>query len=487
MSVRGVPALRSRWRQPPAGSAPPSSGRPARCIVACPDGERRPESLGVERGQQRRRGPGWPSPARSPRLPPAPRPAWPRRPPARADLEVQPHPRRPGQVADVGGQAVGDVDHGGGPGRPGRHPLGPGPGPPVGHADRRAGRRPAAGGAGAGRRPRPRAAGHEQVVAGPGAPAGSAEPVVGVVGTARWPSPRPPAGSSTTGRRRPPRQPPRPRPRPPRRQALDRARPGRPRTPGRGTGRTPWPRGRDTAAIRAFQPRSSGVPRAGRRGRPPTTRSVASTSGPAGRVTTAASSPIPRSPGPERPAAASNRARRASMSVEFVVSGRHPALRAPGSVDGRIWVCAPDLPTIVPGPIPVQLTGRAEDIMRTRCHVDGGPEGRRTTEEEEPAHAPHREQEADRLGRRGGRPHQARPRSSGATARPRSTTGSASCWWTTAPSPSCPRPSGPTATGPTRTPATWPGSRTAPSSARPTRPTPGRPTTGGTRPRCGAS
>jgi hypothetical protein len=76
--------------------------------------------------------------------------------------------------------------------------------------------------------------------------------------------------------------------------------------------------------------------------------------------------------------------------------------------------------------------------------------------------------EVHRLGRRGRRAHHARP-SSGATARPRSTTACASCWWTTGPSPSCPTPSGPTATGPTPTRATWPGSRTAPTSARPSR------------------
>ena len=58
------------------------------------------------------------------------------------------------------------------------------------------------------------------------------------------------------------------------------------------------------------------------------------------------------------------------------------------------------------------------------------------------------------------------------TAPPRSTTGSVSSWWTTAPSPSCPRPSARTATGPTPTRATSPASRTGPTSAPPTRPTP---------------
>ena len=130
----------------------------------------------------------------------------------------------------------------------------------------------------------------------------------------------------------------------------------------------------DTATIRAFHPMSSGVlmaevdvdalhhqvggqhhaARAGQASPPRRRR---------------------RCPGRRAPRAApspSNRARRASMSSNSSCPAVTGALRAPGSVDGPNWVCAPDLPSIVPGPVPVLLTGRAE-----RHHADLMPRGRR--------------------------------------------------------------------------------------------------------------
>ena len=123
--ARARPA-QNRCRQPPAGSGTParvySPARPVhdrrRAAAAGPPSERpRPVVSGR----------GWPRPARSPRPRPAPRPRWPRRPPGGCEGDA--HARRPAQVPQVGDQAVGDVDGGGGPGQPGRLTLG-GDGPP---------------------------------------------------------------------------------------------------------------------------------------------------------------------------------------------------------------------------------------------------------------------------------------------------------------------------------------------------------------------
>ena len=104
--------------------------------------------------------------------------------------------------------------------------------------------------------------------------------------------------------------------------------------------------------------------------------SVARTTRPdPGRVTTAASSPIPTSASPSRVPAASNRARRASMTSNRRARGSRP-LHPRGPPEGRRrpsrpgsagrrsgrpnWVWAPDLPSIVAGPIPLESSGRAD-------------------------------------------------------------------------------------------------------------------------------
>ena len=83
-----------------------------------------------------------------------------------------------------------------------------------------------------------------------------------------------------------------------------------------------------------------------------------------------------------------------------------------------------------------------------------------------------------RTGSTSGPPSCSPTTSTGATARPRSTTAWPASWSPPAPSPGSTRPSAPTATGRTPIRATSPASRTARSSARPIPRTPGRTTTG---------
>src|SRR5665213_3884124 len=129
----------------------------------------------------------------------------------------------------------------------------------------------------------------------------------------------------------------------------------------------------ETVTISAFHPMSSGVLTVRSTWTPSTTRSVASTTRPGpGRVTAAASSPMPRSPSSIPPPKAANRTRRASMSRNSSLPGVIWAPRSLRRDPPPNWVCTPDLPSIVPGSIPLLLASHADSP-----HADQIPRGRR--------------------------------------------------------------------------------------------------------------